>query len=86
MTAEIYWPKHLELGETAKNVSGDILRTFAFYSDLYGPLPGKTFRIIATNTPGGAHGAAISVVLHSNLLGDIKTLTHEIAHTWWGFR
>jgi len=85
-TLETYCPRKQIFSEATEKLNDDIFKILSIYFDLYGNPGSTTYRLIATHTPWGGHGLFMGQAIHQNYLQslDLKTIAHEIAHTWWG--
>jgi len=83
---EIYYPQDKAIKDAANKLKDDIFEILEIYFKLYGNPGSSTYRLVTSYTPWGAHGLFMGQVIHHSYLriNDIKTIAHEIAHTWWG--
>lgn len=72
-----------------------LIRTFQFFTELFGPLSGNEMHIAASSAGMGGHGAFLGTFLDiqsfqkktdESKLDDFfdETAAHELAHSWWG--
>jgi hypothetical protein len=83
---EIYTPHDPEIIGKTEQLASDITRVFKIYSGLYGSPGSSTYRLIVSHTDWGGHGIYMGQVIQQSLIRflSLKTLAHELAHTWWG--
>lgn len=83
---EVYCPREQSLRKATEEMKDDIFKILSIYFDLYGNPGSTTYRLIATHTPWGGHGLFMGQAVAQNYLQnlDLKTISHELAHTWWG--
>ncbi len=87
---DIYYPREKPVSESMRTALSQGAHIFALFSDLFGKLESRTFKVILSATDWGGHGLALGTVLSSQYL-DIPspaltqdTVFHEMAHSWWG--
>ena len=72
-----------------------LIRTFQFFTKLFGPLSGNEMHIAASSAGMGGHGAFLGTFLDiqsfQKKIDESKsddffdeTAAHELAHSWWG--
>jgi len=86
----IYHPRERSVSKSMRTAFGLGARAFGFFSELFGELESRTFKVIFSATEWGGHGLALGTVLTSRYLEIpnppliLDTLFHEMAHSWWG--
>lgn len=85
-TVDIYAPHDPKIISTTEHLASDIIRMLEFFSNLYGDPGSSTYRLVVSHTEWGGHGMYMGQVLQQSMIQflRLKTLAHEIAHTWWG--
>ncbi|MFH1739046.1 MAG: M1 family aminopeptidase, partial [bacterium] len=85
-TVEVYTPRDDSIIRKAELLSPDIARVLELCFDLYGETGGHTYRLVSSHTDWGGHGAFMGQATYYQYLNSmsLKTIAHEIAHTWWG--
>ncbi len=85
LEVEIYTPEGDQLHNPDEFVE-TIAKVVTIYSDLFGDVQGKTYRLVVSHTDWGGHGCHMGAVIERGLLmqSGIEVVAHETAHTWWG--
>ncbi len=86
LNIEIYTPPVSSLQKCAEALADDIGNTLSRYFEIYGDPGGHTYRLVASHTNWGGHGNFMGQSIYYEYLErmNLKTVAHELAHTWWG--
>ncbi len=85
-TLEIYAPDEELVKKGAENFD-NYVKIFKLFAELYGHPGPTTYRIIGSPMQQGGNGLVMGLVIAMRYLerqGDMHTIAHELAHTWWG--
>ena len=83
LTIEMYAPDEPRLQEAAPNLE-KYARIFNLYSELYGDLGVRTYRIVCSGVAGVGVGNMASQTIDLSMVNDTHHIAHEMAHAWWG--
>jgi hypothetical protein len=83
MTFEMYSPDEPRLRKAAVNLE-KYARMFNLYSELYGNLGVRTYRIVCSAVAGVGVGTIAGQTIDVSMMNDTRLMAHEMAHAWWG--
>ncbi len=83
VTFEIYAPDGQRLQKAAAHLE-KYARMFNLYSELYGNLGLRTYRIVCSSVAGVGVGFISGQTIDLSMMNDTLHVAHEMAHAWWG--
>lgn len=83
LTFEMYAPDRQILEHAAEKLD-TYARIFTYYTELFGPPIQPTYRIIGSSLDNVGNSFTTGQFVNMNRLDDIKLITHEMSHIWWG--